>query len=275
MKGVHGLRLNGLDAVAQFLVEAPPGWPTLTVECAGGTEGIERTHFDESLAEFKMRYDGGQIVEIRIERASLAARFTSEADIENDQLVHPGLAIVASVTAHWLGRDAFHAGAFLIEGGAWAILGAQEAGKSTTLGHLFAHGADIVTDDILVVHNGLALAGPRSIDLREGAAEWLGIGDHLTRSHKSRVRTAQIPSSAPLHGFVLPCWGDEVRLTPVPVAERLPLLFANRALTKVEPAPERLLDLAMLPFLRFERPRRWESMDQATGLLLERVSQQT
>ena len=39
-----------------------------------------------------------------------------------DELAHPGLAPVAAVTARWLGRQSFHAGAFAIGTDVWALL---------------------------------------------------------------------------------------------------------------------------------------------------------
>ena len=63
-----------------------------------------------------------------------------------------------------------------------------------------------------------------------------------------------------------------MELESVPAIDRLPLLYGNLALTQIPRHPERLLRLAALPFLVFQRPRRWETMDQAAASLLDKFS---
>lgn len=49
------------------------------------------------------------------------------------------------------------------------------------------------------------------------------------------------------------------------------LLYANRYLAQVLRRPERVLDLIALPFVIFRRPRRWESAEESTAALLDRL----
>ncbi len=75
-----------------------------------------------------------------------------------------------------MGRRSFHTGAFVASGGAWGILGGRDDGKSTMLAWLAVHGHEIVCDDVLIVGQGDALAGPRCIDLRQSAYTHFAMG---------------------------------------------------------------------------------------------------
>ena len=66
-------------------------------------------------------------------------------------VVQPHLATAASCIVVRTGKQAFHAGAVVIDGGAWAILGTKGAGKSTVLGRLHQMGFSILTDEYLFV----------------------------------------------------------------------------------------------------------------------------
>jgi hypothetical protein len=247
--GAYGLHLTGLDTASRYLVKAPATWPQLA---------IERTAAPAA----------------SIDRAPLAARFTGPAGFDDDAIIHPGLGMLAAIANRWLGRDAFHAGAFLTGDGAWAVMGAKDAGKSTTLAHLAAKGRGIVADDVLIIDNGHAFAGPRCVDLRESAADWLGQGESINavgERRRWRVHVPAIPPVVPLRGWILPTWGDRIELEPVPALRRLPLLYANLALTQIPRYPDRLLSLAALKFLVFRRPRRWEAMEEAAATLLDRL----
>ena len=86
---------------------------------------------------------------------------------------------MAALAARWLRRESFHAGAVVVEGGAWAILGDKEAGKSSTLAHLALNGYTVLSDDVLVLERGSVFAGPRCIDLRAEPARRLGAREPL------------------------------------------------------------------------------------------------
>lgn len=270
--GAYGLRLTGLETAGSYLVGAPTSWPDLAIERVTGTPSIERDIAEDDWAEYRVL--GGDCC-VRLDREPLTARFTAAGVLSDDAMAHPGLGMLAAITNRWLGRDAFHAGAFLAGGGAWGVLGAKEAGKSTTLGYLAAKGVGIVSDDILIVGDGHAFSGPRCVDLRHSAAGWLGqavdigvVGDR----RRWRVHVPPVPATVPLQGWIAPIWGDRVELEAVPPAGRLPLLYANLGLTRIPRSPERLLRLAALPCLIFRRPRRWEAMEEAVVMLLDRVA---
>lgn len=278
-RGAYGLCLTGLETASRYLVDVPGTWPQLAIDRVVGTPtriGEGTSTLADDWAEFRFLDRTDRVGHARIDRDPLAARFTSPGGLDDDATIHPGLSLIAAIANRWLGRDAFHAGAFLTGAGAWAVLGAREAGKSTTLGHLAAKGLGIVADDVLIVEDGQALAGPRCIDLREGAASWLGQGADsvLTIGQRRRWRThvPSVPPAVPLQGWILPTWGDRVELESVAAVRRLPLLYANLALTQIPRHPERLLRLAALPFLVFRRPRRWETMDEAAATLLDRLN---
>jgi DNA-binding NarL/FixJ family response regulator len=273
--GAYGLRVTGLDSVAGYLVEAPPSWPALTVERVTAPCDISRTQFADSWAEYRTRQCSGELRGVRLDRHPLAARMTGPDGLDDEATVHPDLTMVAALVARWLGRDALHGGGFLTPSGGWAVLGARESGKSSLLGHLSAKGVGIVADDLLVVQDGQVFAGARCIDLREGAAEWLGQGRALGRvgdRERWRVDVPACDPAAPVVGWILPQWGARVELQPVPAMRRLPLLYANLWLTGVPVNPEQLMRLAALPFFVFRRPRRWEDMEESAATLWDRVN---
>ncbi|MGH3611029.1 MAG: hypothetical protein ACRDRK_00090 [Pseudonocardia sp.] len=272
--GAYGLRLTGLVAASRFLIEVPDTWPHLTIEhVLGRAIAIEQGSLGDHRAEFRVLDQTDQPGCARIDRKPLTARFTSPGGFGDAEMIHPNLGLLAAIANRWLGRQAIHAGAFLTGGGAWAVMGAKEAGKSSTLGHLATKGLGIVTDDVLIVEDGSALAGPRCVDLRAGAADWLGHGEcyDINGRRRWRVHVPAVPAAVPLQGWILPAWGDRVELEPVLLVRRLPILYANLALTKIPHHPEQLLRLASLPFLIFRRPRRWQAMDEAATILLDRL----
>jgi hypothetical protein len=273
--GAYGLHLTGLDTASRYLVKAPATWPQLAIErTAAPAASIDQATMNDDWAEFGVLDRSNRVGHGRIDRAPLAARFTGPAGFDDDAIIHPGLGMLAAIANRWLGRDAFHAGAFLTGDGAWAVMGAKDAGKSTTLAHLAAKGRGIVADDVLIIDNGHAFAGPRCVDLREGAADWLGQGESINtigERRRWRVHVPAIPPVVPLRGWILPTWGDRIELEPVPALRRLPLLYANLALTQIPRYPDRLLSLAALKFLVFRRPRRWEAMEEAAATLLDRL----
>jgi hypothetical protein len=127
----------------------------------------------------------------------------------------------------------------------------------------------------VVIADGQVLPGPASIDLREGAAAHFGIGEALGRvGRRDRWRVALPPASAaPLAGWVLPLWDDDVSVTPVPLSSRLPVLMVNRALPGPPPDPAQFFELAGLPVLVWRRPRDFARMAAVTDVLLTHLEQ--
>jgi hypothetical protein len=182
---------------------------------------------------------------------------------------------VAVVSAHWLGRETFHAGAFVAGGGVWGVLGDKEAGKSTLLASLALAGVPVVADDVLVLDDATALAGPRAIDLRAGAARRLDAGEPLgVVGERERWRLALEPVAAelPMRGWVALRWDGETAVCPVRGSERLRTLGAHRGARLYPPDPGALLELSALPFVELRRERRWDSADDAMSRLLDALN---
>src|ERR1019366_7601680 len=194
-----------------------------------------------------------------IERGAGCATFMLGQRPSDGALVHPHLASVAVVAAHWLGRETFHAGAFLAGGGVWGVLGDKEAGKSSLLASLALAGVPVVSDDILVLDQMTALAGPRSIDLRAGAARHLAVGEAVgvmgTRE-RWRLVLGPIAAEAPMRGWVLLRWDTDTGVRALSGSERLIKLAAHRGGRLYPPEPGLLVALSALPVLELRRPHR-------------------
>ena len=131
--------------------------------------------------------------------------------------MHPHLAGAAAVLSHWCGRDSFHAGAFVVDGGVWGLLGDKGAGNSSTLVSLARAGVPIVSDDVLVLDKATAYAGPRSIDLRTDAAQTLRTGQPLGMigdRARWRVPLGPVEPELPFRGWVTLRWGPRSASAP-------------------------------------------------------------
>lgn len=265
--GAYGLALDGAEAARRFLLPASPEWPRFRIE--NRIDRLERVsdRLDEDRAEIAL-LSGGVLF---LDRAGARAEFVTREPLSPDELVHPGLAPVAAVTAYWLGRQSFHAGAFALGRDVWALLADREGGKSTTLAWLAARGHPIVCDDMLVLDGDAAFSGPRILDLRSESAQRLGVGEHRGRvGARERWRTEldAVPAGTRFRGWIFLSWGDDVAVERVRATEVLPRLVPHLGL-RVPPArPERLLELAALPGFEFRRPRGWSRFDEAGELLL-------
>ncbi|HWL32778.1 MAG TPA: hypothetical protein VNP89_04155 [Gaiellaceae bacterium] len=269
--GAYGLALDGVDAAASLLIPAAPAWPRFSVSNTAGQ--IERItdRLSDDRAEIALR-SGGMLF---VDRLQARAEFVTPELLSPDELAHPGLAPVAAVTARWLGRQSFHAGAFAVGTDVWALLADREGGKSTTLAWLASRGHPIVCDDMLVLDGDEPLAGPRILDLRAESAQRLGLGDYRGRvgaRERWRVQLDDMPPGTRFRGWVFLHWSDDVDVEPVRPGERLPRLAEHLGL-RVPPArPDRLLELAALPGWEFRRPRGWDRFDEAGDRLLEALA---
>src|ERR671930_245098 len=115
--GAYGLRLSGLEGSRRLLVPAPPDWPALAldVEVGHGTVLQDRVNDDE--AELVLRTGG----KVKMNRNPMRAIYTVPRRLGADELIHPYLAVAATMAGYWLGRESFHAGAGVVDGGAWAL----------------------------------------------------------------------------------------------------------------------------------------------------------
>jgi hypothetical protein len=209
---------------------------------------------------------------LTLDRGRGVACYAVPRRLSTDELVHPYLAPAAAIVSRWMRRLSFHAGAFMSGDAAWGLVGDREAGKSSTLAWLAQGGHQVVADDVLVLENGTAYAGPRSVDLREDTAERLGVGEALGvvgARHRWRVALPPIQAEIPFRGWVFLAWGERLEAERLPGSECLTRLIAN--LTPQLPAADSayLLELATLPAWELRRPKDWDLLGEAADLLLE------
>jgi hypothetical protein len=212
--------------------------------------------------------NGGEIV---LERQPARAHFRVPFELGDEELVHPYLAPAAAVFAHWQGYECFHAGALAVGGSAWGVLGDRESGKSTLLAWLALRGHLVFSDDMLVTDGRMAFAGPRSIDLREGAARLLGTGKPLGvvgARERWRITLGPVACQLPLAGWIFLSWGDDVALTRLSAGEKLLRLGAQRAVRLTPDDPARLLRLSSLPGWQLSRPRDLAATARGAELVL-------
>jgi hypothetical protein len=269
--GAYGFTLSGLEAPSGLLGAPGGGWPPLRVTSRRGSVTASETVVGDDRASFGI----GTRVQALLERSPPSVSFVSEAPITADELVHPCLAPAAALLAHWLGQESFHGGAFVPKGTAWALLGAKGAGKSTTLAALARAGVEVLTDDLLVLRDGAALAGPRCIDLPAESAAALGqeplAAVPVRGETRLRLRLPRLRPELPLGGFVFTAWGPRVELLRLAPAERLERLLRHRtwALDPVQHGA--LLDLAGLAAFELRRPATPDSLPAVVDCLLSAI----
>jgi hypothetical protein len=268
-RGAYGYRIAGVSRAQALLVRAPAHWPKLELEvCVTAEPPPPRERVTDQVAVLRPRSGGW----VSIDRTVGKATFSLPERPTDAALIHPHLASVAAIFAHWQRRETFHAGAFVVDGKVWGLLGEREAGKSSFLASLALGGVPVLCDDILVLDDLTAFAGPRSIDLRADAARHLAAGEPLgvvgTRE-RWRLMLESVPAELPLGGWISLRWDDRIQASPVRGSDRLRELGAHRGLSLYPPKPETLIELSALPFMTLRRPRRWGSGDDAVKCLLD------
>jgi hypothetical protein len=268
-RGAYGLRLIGLEDAHDLLVPAEESWPHIEVSARVGDASPAEQWVRRESALLRLA-SGGQV---EVDWIRGTAVFTLPRAVTAAELVHPYLSTLAAVACHRDGREGFHAGAVVAGDGAWVVIGDKGAGKSSLLAVLALRGVPVVADDVVVLDDrDRALAGPRFIDLREGAARELAAGTSIGvvgARERFRMPIGPVPPATPLRGFVRLEWGDEPAIAPMPPARRLQELYAQR-IARLEPADARpMLELSTLPMLELRRPRDWSGAGAAADLLLE------
>jgi hypothetical protein len=270
--GAYGLQIEGLAQAARWMRPVPASAPKLEVTLTGdvpptGGRRIDRDGLD-------IRLQGPHDVRIRMERGSgrVDYLFTHGVPPAADVL-HPYLAPAAAVLHAWDGRETIHGGAFRTPDGAVMLLGDKEAGKSSMLAWLSAElDQEVITDDLCVLASGAVLPGPSCIDLREPtanryASRWSG---QLVRSD-GRMRLGLRSGGTdrvPLAGTVVLGWAERIGIEPVPPAERLGLIAAQRYFSSLQADPVAVLDVLTRPMIRLLRPRDLSSLPAAAEALL-------
>lgn len=268
--GAYGLRIAGLEDAPES-GPVPQWWTHVTVGRSVGSVQLHEEYVTEKSA--RMRLSGGRGA-LLANRNRAVARYITQRRLRDEELVHPYLSPLALVWSRWLGRDTFHSGAFVYEGGVWAITGERGAGKSSTLASLSQMGIPILCDDVLVVDGLKALAGPRSIDLRPDAARHLAAGEPLGvigSRERWRLRLAAVEPELPLCGWIFLRWGSRPGMQALRPGERLVRMGGNRSLRLPPQDPAGLLRLAALPSWELTRPQTWDSMQHTAELILETV----
>ncbi len=266
--GAYGIRLHGLEAAAGLLVPVGSGAPAYVVSSEVSVPTRSREHVGDDEARLQLRSGG----EILIGRTCGQMRFRVPHAVRPGELVHPYMAPAAAVANRWLGRESVHAGAIAIGGRALGVVGAREAGKSSTLAWLARAGVEVLCDDLVVVDGCTVLPGPRSVDLREDAAARLGAGEPIGVTGarpRWRLRLGPVGAASTLHGWVFLGWGPRVEARALPASERIGRLAAQRGLRLPPVRPDALLELASLPAWELSRPRRWSSLEDAAKRLLD------
>lgn len=262
----YGFRLAGIDS--RYLQRAEdPSRPLLTVRHAVSASADGGASLPSAGRALPL-VGGGQLV---LDRLTRTARLETPEHLDADEIVHPYLAPAAAVMAGWEGWNAFHAGAFAHSGRAIAVLGRREHGKSTLLAALALGGAEILTDDVLVVDRTTAHIGPRCIDLRRpgGAHVFPDVRLEPSRAgDRLRLHLPDLPIAPELAGWLALEWGERLELAPLRPGARLHRLASAHSRAG-SPRDDALLELVRLPGWELRRPRRLELLPETSLRLLE------
>ena len=271
-RGAYGMALTGMPPPAEaLLVPAESSWPKfdVVVETSKTAPALERV--GPAFADL-LPSSGGAIL---IDRSAGRIEILTVAPAVPEALVHPTLAHPASIVAWWYGRESFHAGTVVVAGGAWALIAARGGGKSSTLAELVARDFPLVADDLLVVDDGRAFLGPRSLDLRRDAAERvqgaveMGV---VGARERWRLVVGPAPPRAPLRWWFALEWGPTLDARLVPPRERIALIGAQRAVNLPPRDPTTLIALTALPVWLLQRPRDPASLPAVATLIEELAS---
>lgn len=268
--GAYGLRITGPADLEEHLVRVPLDWPELRLAIARPDQAAEQRpagtmRIGEERAELWLA-DGM----ITLQRRPLEVRFATHSRLSTDAILHPFLGLPAVIANQWLGRLALHAAGFVCDEGAYALLGPREAGKSSTLAALLRLGCRALTDDVLVVEQERAFAGPRSVDVREDVAPQLGgVPLGVLGSRKRwRLHPPAAPAVVPLSGLIVLAWGEHEVLEPLEAELRLQTLVSSLALVPGEASAPAILPLLALPAWRFTRRRGFDTIELVARRLL-------
>ncbi len=250
-EAAYGFRVDGMPERGWLALHGAQHWPVLTLNLNGSVSRSGMARLDP----MRMYADVSE-------------------DLPHDEIVHPLLGRMLTSLAADRGIDAVHGGALLGANGAWVLIGAREAGKSSLLAQCHREGAQVLTEDIVVLEGTRCLAGPRFIDLRAGTAELLGPGIAARGGTKQRIRLPPAPADAEMTGVVHLAWGSTVEVTEVSPAERIARLVNHRA-TRIWPRSLTVaLDMADLPTFELRRPQKLSSLRDSAHVLMDHIGAQ-
>jgi hypothetical protein len=246
--GAYGFTLEGLEDAEAWLVEAPGDWPSVLVRQEKG-QAQSRTRLGPESAEVAML--GGRL--LRMQRDPAEVTYLGPSPLTVAEMIHPFLSPAASILAEWAGWIPLHSGGFAVGDRAWLITADREGGKSTTLAALSETGVPIVADDMVVLKEGRALAGPRSLDLRDPGGfqevEDLGV---VGQRRRWRMRLPPIAAEVPVAGVIKLEWSASESVRSIPVEERPNILIPSASMPI---GPKGLLQIFSLPTLVVSRPK--------------------
>jgi hypothetical protein len=267
-EAAYGFRIEGAGLTGELAASGADEWPLIRVRTAGASGRSEPLGVREQDALIAMPQGV-----IAVDRRRRSAVIETPEPLDPDEVVHPYLWPIATVLARWMGRETFHAGAVVIDGGAWGVLGERGDGKSSLLAWLaLSAGLPVLTDDLLVVRGLRAHAGPRCLDLRPSAARHLGVeGSAVRCTRRRRLSLPSIEGEIPLSGWIFLEWGADLALDSVAPAARLSRLSSFRRAPEMGADGVEWLGLIGLPMLVLRRPRRWALMDEVGRRLLDEL----
>jgi hypothetical protein len=275
--GAYGFRLvlTEPETALPDLVSLSGAEESVTITCRLASATVTLQQVEDGRVSLLTRHGTG----ILVDRERLTVELLAPVPFSGPALVHPVLTIPLSILARWRGDVALHGGAFFHAGAAWGVIGERTAGKSSMLGVLGARGVPIVADDLLVIDDGWAHAGPRCVDLRPDIAPYLPAARDLgvvgTRP-RFRLSTPAAPARAPLRGMFVLDWHDaEPELVPVATWERLKILYRQEAIALLGFAePAAFVQLLEFPMWRLLRRRDWAATPAAVERLLAAAEDQ-
>jgi hypothetical protein len=240
-------------------------WPLVTVSWRQADDIGAGDRIRADYAEVELPEGERAVIERGNRRATLLAR----SPVDDGRLVHPFLAGVGTIFAWWHGHAAVHGGAFMTRAGAWVLLGGRAAGKSSMLAALHLAGRPVLADDLVVIADGVALAGPRCVDLRPDSVDALGVGgsvEPVRGGERLRLAQREVAPQARLCGWVALSWSERIEARALGPAERLERLAVHSSF----PPRDRtsLIRLAQLPGWELSRPQVPTSLEPAVDRLL-------
>lgn len=143
------------------------------------------------------------------------------------------------------------------------------------LAALDAAGVVVLADDLLVLEGDKAFSGPRTLDLRAQAASHfkstrdLGVAGARERW---RLDLGPAPPFAPLAGWIVPQWGDEMRVWREPGAAAAHHIAPARSVGGIAIAPHAFMMAAARPAVVFERPRDLDTLTPGVEALLNELA---
>src|SRR3954454_3545369 len=144
VEAAYGFRFDGIPVPGALAAAGAEEWPRARVGLArpSGRTGPRGIHSDRALI-------GMPHGVITVDRRERSAVIETADPLEPAAVVHPYLWPIGVALARWAGWETFHAGAVVVGGGAWGIVGESGDGKSTLLAWLATRaGLPVLVDDL-------------------------------------------------------------------------------------------------------------------------------